>query len=72
MMTYLGCGSGLVIGSEVAARLMGVAGGLVLLSWMRACNTQVGWFMCHLVRLVGAGVESWLVIASGWLLCSWA
>lgn len=30
------------IGSEVAARLMGVAGGLLSLSKMPACNVQVG------------------------------
>jgi U4/U6 small nuclear ribonucleoprotein PRP31 len=29
------------IGSEVAARLMGVAGGLMSLSKMPACNVQV-------------------------------
>ncbi len=29
------------IGSEVAARLMGVAGGLLTLSKMPACNVQV-------------------------------
>jgi U4/U6 small nuclear ribonucleoprotein PRP31 len=29
------------IGSEVAARLMGVAGGLMTLSKMPACNVQV-------------------------------
>ncbi len=32
----------LVCGSEVAARLMGVAGGLVALSKMPSCNVQVG------------------------------
>ena len=31
----------LVCGSEVAARLMGVAGGLLALSKMPACNVQV-------------------------------
>ena len=31
-----------VVGSEVAARLMGVAGGLISLSRMPACNVQVG------------------------------
>ena len=31
------------IGSEVAARLMGVAGGLLNLSKMPACNVQVRW-----------------------------
>lgn len=30
------------VGSEVAARLMGVAGGLLALSRMPACNVQVG------------------------------
>jgi hypothetical protein len=30
------------IGSEVAARLMGVAGGLLALSRIPACNIQVG------------------------------
>lgn len=33
----------LVVGSEVAAKLMGVAGGLVALSKMPACNVQVRW-----------------------------
>ncbi len=30
-----------VVGSEVAAKLMGVAGGLLALSRMPACNVQV-------------------------------
>jgi len=30
------------VGTEVAARLMGVAGGLINLSKMPACNVQVG------------------------------
>jgi hypothetical protein len=34
------------IGSEVAARLMGVAGGLMALSKMPACNVQVGELCC--------------------------
>ena len=31
------------VGTEVAARLMGVAGGLISLSKMPACNVQVRW-----------------------------
>jgi U4/U6 small nuclear ribonucleoprotein PRP31 len=34
----------LVCGSEVAAKLMGVAGGLIALSKMPSCNVQVPWF----------------------------
>lgn len=32
----------LIVGSEIAARLMGLAGGLHALSKMPACNIQVG------------------------------
>lgn len=40
------------VGTEIAAQLMGVAGGLVALSKMPACNVQVGgpW---------GSGVDGW-------------
>jgi U4/U6 small nuclear ribonucleoprotein PRP31 len=31
-----------VVGTEIAAKLMGVAGGLLALSSMPACNVQVG------------------------------
>jgi U4/U6 small nuclear ribonucleoprotein PRP31 len=37
------------VGSEVAARLMGVAGGLMSLSKMPACNVQVGFDLEFLV-----------------------
>lgn len=42
----------IIVGSEVAARLMGVAGGLVSLSRMPACNIQVGIkeVVCHNYR----------------------
>ncbi len=41
------------IGSEVAARLMGVAGGLVSLSRMPACNVQVrkGVYVCFTLSM---------------------
>jgi hypothetical protein len=38
------------IGSEVAARLMGVAGGLMLLSKMPACNVQVTSMLCSQLK----------------------
>ena len=37
------------VGTEVAAQLMGVAGGLVSLSKMPACNVQVRSCVCELV-----------------------
>ena len=46
------------VGTEVATRLMGVAGGLINLSKMPACNVQVGHstqcdiWSCHRVRSV--------------------
>jgi hypothetical protein len=46
------------IGSEVAARLMGVAGGLMTLSKMPACNVQVWLGMaCLDVYLEGGGLN---------------
>eukprot|EP00955_Chlamydomonas_euryale_P028791 303966-Chlamydomonas_euryale.AAC.1 len=46
----------LVVGSEVAAKLMGVAGGLVALSKMPACNVQV-WGAWGCPRRRGGGVQ---------------
>ena len=40
------------VGTEVAARLMGVAGGLINLSKMPACNVQVCQYPCRPVSCV--------------------
>jgi hypothetical protein len=61
------------IGSEVAARLMGVAGGLMSLSKMPACNVQVCLYLsyCFVIVLVS---YSFKIDCAGWKarsLCLW-
>jgi len=47
------------VGTEIAAQLMGVAGGLINLSKMPACNVQVSWLAgSHLSCCLPSGLLS--------------